>query len=84
MTEQVNDHWPRWIKAMKILAVDPKAAVSCPVCNKGTLQVTDVRFDAEKIDRYMQCPLCHARSVMTLADPNQSGERQDAAESQKG
>jgi Zn finger protein HypA/HybF involved in hydrogenase expression len=80
---EISAEWRRWIEAAKILAADPKAAVACPECEKGTLQVIDARQDAIKLDRYMQCPVCHAHNVMTLVDPDQSGRRQGAAESPK-
>jgi Zn finger protein HypA/HybF involved in hydrogenase expression len=84
MTGKIDPQSRRWIEAAKILAVNPKAVVLCPSCGKGTLQTIDARFDDKKIDRYMQCPVCHSHNVMTLVDPAQSGERQDAAESPKG
>jgi hypothetical protein len=69
MTAQVSDEWRRWIEAAKILAVDPKAAVACPACGKGTLLVIVSRYGADKIDRHMQCPVCYARNVLSLTDP---------------
>jgi hypothetical protein len=68
MTE-ISAEWRRWLEAAKILAVDPKAAVACPECGKGTLQVIDARQDDVKLDRYMQCVVCRANNVMTLTDP---------------
>jgi Zn finger protein HypA/HybF involved in hydrogenase expression len=68
MTE-ISAERRRWIEAAKILAVDPKAAVPCPECGEGTLQVIDARQDDVKLDRYMQCPVCRAHNVMTLIDP---------------
>jgi Zn finger protein HypA/HybF involved in hydrogenase expression len=71
MTDQIGARSRRWIEAAKILAVDAKAAVACPSCGKGTLHVIDAHQDAVKLDRYMQCPVCHAHNVMTLVDPIQ-------------
>jgi hypothetical protein len=68
MTE-ISAEWRRWLEAAKILAADPKAAVACPECGKGTLQVIDARQDDVKLDRYMQCLVCRANNVMTLIDP---------------
>lgn len=69
MTVKIDAQWRRWLEAAKTLAEDPKAAVSCPQCGEGTLQVIDAHQDALKLDRYMQCPVCHGHNVMTLYDP---------------
>jgi formate dehydrogenase maturation protein FdhE len=68
MTEKIEAR-RRWIEAGKVLAVDPKAAVACPACGQGILQVIDAG-DAERTDRYMQCPVCRAYEIMTLRKPH--------------
>jgi transcription elongation factor Elf1 len=69
MTGQISAQRRRWIEAAKVLAADPKASVACPKCGQGILQVIDARQDDVKLDRYMQCLVCHANNVMTLIDP---------------
>ena len=69
MTGDINAERRRWIEAAKILAADPKAAVPCPACGQGILQVIDAG-DAERTDRHMQCPVCRAHEVMTLRKPH--------------
>jgi hypothetical protein len=66
MTGQISAEWRRWLEAAKILSTDPKAAVACPKCGQGTLEVIDAPNGADKLDRYMQCPRCHAHNVMTM------------------
>jgi C4-type Zn-finger protein len=69
MTGHIDAKRRRWIEAAKILAVDPKAAIPCPACGAGTLQVIDAS-NAEITDRYMQCPVCRAYEIMTLRKPH--------------
>jgi Zn finger protein HypA/HybF involved in hydrogenase expression len=66
MTEQASAQSRRWIEAVKILDADPNAAVPCPNCGQGTLEVIDAHVDAATIDRYLQCPLCHAQNVAMI------------------
>lgn len=83
MTSKIDAKSRRWVEAAKVLGGDPKASVPCPKCGQGTLKVIDAPFDVNKIDRYMQCPVCQACCVMTLLDRDQSGEQQGAPESSK-
>jgi len=55
-----------WIEAAKILATNPTAKVSCPVCKIGTLNVKDESFGNDKIDRYMLCDSCGQHNVLTI------------------
>ncbi len=56
----------RWIEAGNRLAIDRDAKVSCPRCDGTYLEITDVPWkDGVHLDRYMQCPQCGARNVLT-------------------
>jgi Zn finger protein HypA/HybF involved in hydrogenase expression len=66
MAEQASAQSRRWIEAVKILDADPEAAVPCPNCGQGMLKIIDAHVDAVTIDRYMQCPLCHAHNVAMI------------------
>jgi len=58
----------RWIEAGKILAVDPKATVSCPRCQDANIAITDISMQGDPgfIERHMQCPKCGAYNALRL------------------
>ena len=60
-----------WIEAGKLLADDPSALVSCPVCAKDHLNVIDNRSDENPnvVEREMSCSSCGARNYLRLVRP---------------
>lgn len=61
---------PTWNDAAKILALNPRAQVSCPTKGDGDLVVFDVRYKDQYIDRYLVCPVCGARNIITIKISN--------------
>lgn len=61
----------RWIAAGKLIAADPNAKVSCPVCGEDYLSVEDVRSkeDTSVIERTMRCQSCGAVNSLRLVRP---------------
>ena len=59
----------RWVDAGIVLAKDPKALVTCPVCQKSTLEVTDQELGDRKIERHMRCPTCSSYNSILLVVP---------------
>ena len=60
-----------WIAAGKRLAVDPTAAVSCPVCGKADLIVQDIPIEgSDKFERIMRCPNCEVRNILLMTRKN--------------
>lgn len=60
-----------WIEAGKLLADNPAALVSCPVCTNDILHVTDHRSaeTPDVVEREMHCPSCGARNFLRLVRP---------------
>ena len=61
-----DSEWQRWVKAAKVLALDPTAQVLCPHNLDGYLQVTDVPSsqDPSQIERHLRCPVCGATNII--------------------
>jgi hypothetical protein len=56
-----------WIAAGKVLAVDPSAAVLCPVCQRANLVIQNVSIAGQsKFERIMNCPGCNSRNILAL------------------
>lgn len=55
-----------WIEAGKILAQDPLAKVTCPVCSSAFLEVEDHAWDQDPnlFDRHLRCSNCGATEVI--------------------
>jgi C4-type Zn-finger protein len=60
-----------WIEAGKLLADNPAALVSCPVCAKDHLHVKDSRSaeNPNVVEREMSCSSCGARNYLRLVRP---------------
>ena len=60
-----------WIEAGKLIAENPAALVSCPVCASSNLSVTDYRRaeTSPELEREMCCPSCGARNFLRLVRP---------------
>jgi hypothetical protein len=60
-----------WIEAGKLLAEDPAALISCPVCANENLRVTDHRSTETPsvVEREMRCLSCGARNYLRLVRP---------------
>jgi DNA-directed RNA polymerase subunit RPC12/RpoP len=58
----------KWVAAAIALANDPSARVRCPVCEGADLTVRDIypTPDADKFERYMECPHCQARNIILM------------------
>jgi hypothetical protein len=58
----------KWIAAGSVLGKDANAAVRCPVCEAGMLQVKDEPITGRPgtTDRYLICPYCGSWNVLTL------------------
>jgi hypothetical protein len=69
MTEKIEPQSQRWIEAIRILGLDPKATVACPECGQGTLRVFETRMGGDRLARDMQCTVCHRREVLTAIRP---------------
>lgn len=63
-----NDNTKKWVEAATILAGDPAALVTCPVCGKDKLKVTDVRA-GDVVERALKCPSCGAVNYMRMVRP---------------
>lgn len=63
----------KWIEVGKILAVDPRALVDCPECNKKYLKIDDIICDADLsiIERKISCT-CGAHNYLRLNRQNES------------
>ncbi len=64
MTSQTQ----RWIDAGKVLAADPGASVSCPVCGRSDLEVQDIENpkNPREFERYLRCPACSAVNILRM------------------
>lgn len=58
----------RWIAAGIALGSDALAAVACPRCARGTLNISDVhaKSDPSRFERIMRCPSCGATNVLLM------------------
>lgn len=62
MPEEFDDVSRRWLAAARELGRNSAAAVSCPVCGEGALQVQRIRYEADRsrFSRVLRCPQCGA------------------------
>jgi len=57
----------RWIAAGTLLAADPAASISCPVCGQASLNVTDVAImGSRRFERVMSCPKRGAHNALLM------------------
>lgn len=58
----------RWVEAAKILGADSTAKTLCPVCQKGFLNVLDVKNKANPLEfeRHMSCDMCGAYNALRM------------------
>ena len=60
----------KWIDAAKVLAADENASVTCPVCSKAELVVTDTASpDGTRTSRSLSCRACGASNELLLRVP---------------
>jgi len=55
-----------WIDAAKALSVNPLLLLTCPSNADDKLVVFDVNYNEEYVDRYLICPTCHSKNIITL------------------
>jgi transposase-like protein len=62
MSSKISKHW---LEAGIILAKDASAKVTCPQCGAADLVVLDA-YAGTTLERWMQCPVCHAKNTLLM------------------
>jgi hypothetical protein len=67
--DTMSEPWKKWVEIAKIVSVDPKAIVKCPVCGVGQLLIWDepAEHDPSRWERHMRCPVCGATNSILMS-----------------
>ena len=69
MAKRKSSPWSKqqlaWVDALNILGSHPEELVMCPQNRDAFLVVFDIVWRGERFDRYMICPLCKSKNVMS-------------------
>ena len=57
-----------WIKIGKLVAINPKVKILCPICHLADLEIKDIKnnLNSKELERHIFCNTCGAHNSLRL------------------